>query len=67
MFFFFRPKFPNDFQNHGISKTNGNHFKESMKSRTHLGFGGDGNYICLFLFINLYIVGVSLSHTVTSS
>lgn len=46
-FFFFlsyRPKFTNDFQSNGNGKSNGNSFKESMKSRTHLGFGGDGKY-----------------------
>ncbi|XP_022181591.1 ubiquitin carboxyl-terminal hydrolase 36 isoform X1 [Myzus persicae] len=35
------PKFTNDFQTNGNSKPNGNNFKDSMKSRTHLGFGGD--------------------------
>lgn len=42
--FIFRHKFPNDFQTNGNSKSNGNNFKESLKSRTHLGFGGDGKY-----------------------
>lgn len=46
---FFRPKFNNDFQTNGHNKSNGNSFKESMKSRTHLGFGGDGNYLLVFL------------------
>lgn len=41
---FFRPKFTNDFQVNGHNKSTGNGFKESMKSRTHLGFGGDGKY-----------------------
>lgn len=40
----FRSKFTNEFQTNGISKSNGNNFKDSMKSRTHLGFGGDGKY-----------------------
>lgn len=43
LFFSFRPNFTNDFQN-GNNKSNGNSFKESMKSRTHLGFGGNGKY-----------------------
>ncbi|XP_050420925.1 ubiquitin carboxyl-terminal hydrolase 36 isoform X2 [Adelges cooleyi] len=35
------PKFSNDFQTNGNIRSNGNSFKESMKNRTHLGFGGD--------------------------
>lgn len=57
--FFHRPKFTNDFQTtNGNNKSNGNNFKECLKSRTHLGFGGDGKYIynSFFFFNSLYFV-----------
>lgn len=58
IFYFFRPKFNHEFQPNGNTKSNGN-FKESMKSRTHLGFGGDGKYIFFiwnFIYYTLYLV-----------
>lgn len=57
---YFRPKLSNEFQSNFNGKSNGNSFKESMKSRTHLGFGGDGKYYqykyIFFIYIYIYII-----------